>query len=140
MRPTDVLLVQDSFRRLLPVSDQAAALFFARLFELEPDLREFFGGDIAVQGRKFMTLLGGVIAGLDQIDSLLPTVRRLGARHTRHDFDEQHYAAVGAALLWTLEKSLGRNFNSATREAWTDTYSLLANTMIGARHEAVMKN
>jgi nitric oxide dioxygenase len=63
-------------------------------------------------------------------------VRALGARHAGYGVEEEHYATVGAALLWTLDKGLGAEFTPAVREAWTTTYSLLANTMIDAQRSA----
>lgn len=59
-------------------------------------------------------------------------VRALGARHVGYGVREEHYATVGAALLWTLEKGLGADFTPAVKSAWTTTYTLLANTMIDA--------
>ena len=43
-----------------------------------------------------------------------------------------HYAPVGAALLWTLEKGLGPDFTPEVKAAWTDTYTALAGVMTDA--------
>jgi hemoglobin-like flavoprotein len=37
---------------------------------------------------------------------------------------------VGAALLATLEKGLGKDFTPAVREAWVICYTLIAREMI----------
>jgi hemoglobin-like flavoprotein len=134
--PTDVALVQSSFRRIVPISEQAAALFYARLFELDPALRSMFRGDMAEQGRKLMSVLATAVASLERIDILIPTVEALGARHSRYGVIEEHYATVGAALIWTLQKGLGPEFTPAVAHAWTTTYTLLANTMIQAQRSA----
>ena len=136
MTPIDITLVKDSFRKIVPIADQAAALFYARLFELDPNLRPLFGGDMAEQGRKLMTMIATAVASLERLDTIVPAVRALGVRHAGYGVEEEHYATVGAALLWTLEKGLGPEFTSAVRDAWTTTYSLLANTMIEAQREA----
>ncbi|RYF62188.1 MAG: hemin receptor, partial [Comamonadaceae bacterium] len=39
MTPHQIELVQSSFAKVVPIADQAAALFYARLFELAPDVR-----------------------------------------------------------------------------------------------------
>ncbi|MBI5692781.1 MAG: hemin receptor [Verrucomicrobia bacterium] len=130
MTPAEINLVKDSFRQILPLADQAAALFYARLFELDPSLRALFHGDMVEQGRKLMTVLATTVKSLEQIDTLLPMVRQLGVRHAGYGTSEEHYATVGVALLWTLEKGLGPNFTPAVRDAWTSAYVLLANTMI----------
>ncbi len=136
MSPAETALVKDSFRQIVPIADQAAALFYARLFELDPALRQLFRGDMREQGRKLMAMIATAVAALDRIDSLVPAVRQLGARHAGYGVKEEHYATVGAALLWTLEKGLGAGFTPAVREAWTSTYSLLATTMIEAQRAA----
>ena len=138
MSPSEINLVKDSFRKVLPIADQAAALFYARLFELDPELRDLFRGDMVEQGRKLMTMIATAVASLERLESIVPAVRQLGARHAGYGVSEEHYATVGAALIWTLEKGLGPDFTPAVRDAWTTTYSLLANTMIEAQREAAV--
>ena len=133
MTSSEISLVKESFRMIAPSSDQAAALFYARLFELDPELREVFRGDMVEQGRKLMHMIATAVAALDRIDTLLPAVRDLGARHARYGMNEEHYATAGAALMWTLEKGLGADFTPSVRDAWTSVYSLLANTMLEAQ-------
>ena len=72
------LLVQQSFARVLTISDAAAALFYARLFALDPALRPLFRSDLHEQGRKLMQMLKVAVAGLDHIDGLVPAVEALG--------------------------------------------------------------
>lgn len=136
MTAIDVILVRDSFRKIVPIADQAAALFYARLFELDPSLRPLFRGDMQEQGRKLMTMLATAVAGLEKLDVIVPAVRQLGARHSSYGVRAEHYATVGAALLWTLEKGLGPEFTPEVRAAWTTTYTLLANTMKDAARAA----
>jgi hemoglobin-like flavoprotein len=138
MTPTEITLVKDSFRKLLPIAEQAAALFYARLFELDPSLRPMFRGDLHEQGRKLMTMIATAVASLERLDQIVPAVRALGARHAGYGIAEAHYATVGAALLWTLERGLGPEFTPAVRDAWATTYSLLANTMIEAQRAAAL--
>jgi hemoglobin-like flavoprotein len=136
MSPLEISLVKESFRKVLPIADQAAALFYARLFELDPSLRHLFGGDMVEQGRKLMSMIATAVASLDRLDLIVPAIRQLGARHSGYNVREEHYATVGAALLWTLEKGLAGDFTPTVRGAWTNTYALLANTMIEAQREA----
>ncbi|MGE5148514.1 MAG: globin domain-containing protein, partial [Rhodospirillaceae bacterium] len=53
----------------------------------------------------------------------------LGERHKGYGVTADHYAPVGAALLWTLEKGLGADFTPETKEAWTAAYTALAGVM-----------
>lgn len=136
MTPSNIALVKNSFHQITPIADQAAALFYARLFELDPSLRPLFRGDMRAQGQKLMTMIATAVAALEHIETIIPVVRQLGARHVAYGVREEHYGTVGAALLWALEKGLGPAFTPAVRNAWTSTYTLLANTMIDAAKSA----
>lgn len=137
MTPVEISLVKDSFRQVGPIADQAAALFYARLFELNPALRALFHGDMAEQGRKLMTMLGLAVNGLERLDQLVPAVRALGLRHAAYQVKEEHYETVGEALLWTLGRGLGPAFTSDMQAAWAKAYWTLAETMkAGARDGA----
>lgn len=129
MNPRQIALVQSSFLQVLPIADTAASLFYGRLFELDPSLRSMFQGDMTLQGRKLMTMIGMVVNSLNRMETILPTVRSLGRRHSSYGVEEQHYDTVGAALLWTLRQGLGEAFTLEVETAWAETYGLLANTM-----------
>ena len=59
----------------------------------------------------------------------LPAVRDLGSRHPRYGVTTEHYAPVGAALLWTLEQGLGSSFTTDVKAAWSQAYTSLAGAM-----------
>lgn len=131
-------LVQDSFATITPIADDAAALFYRRLFELDPSLERMFKGDMSEQRKKLMKMLTAAVKGLDHIDQLISVVRDLGRRHVNYGVADAHYDTVGAALLWTLEAGLGSAFTPATKEAWATVYGLLATTMKEAAREALV--
>jgi len=130
-------LVQDSFAVIAPIADDAAVLFYRRLFEIDPSLQAMFRGDMAEQRRKLMQMLTAAVKGLDRLDQLVPVVQELGRRHAAYGVADAHYDTVGAALLWTLEKGLGDAFTPETREAWATVYGLIATTMQQAAREAL---
>lgn len=131
-------LVQGSFVKIATIADDAAVLFYQRLFELDPSLRHMFRGDMAEQRRKLMQMITAAVKGLDRLDQLVPVVQDLGRRHTGYGVQESHYETVGAALLWTLEMGLGRDFTPEMKGAWTAVYTLLATTMKDAAREALV--
>ncbi len=124
-----IRLVQSTWQQILPIREQVAELFYARLFELDPSMRRLFKADIAEQGRKLAAMITAAVSGLDELDELVPAVQALGRRHAVYGVTDAHYDTVGSALLWTLEQCLGASFTPVAREAWTRTYVLLANTM-----------
>ena len=135
MTPEQIQRVRSSFAEIAAIQGQAAALFYRRLFELDPSLRPLFEGDIKAQGAKLMAALGGVVGSLDRLERVLPALRELGRGHAAHGVRPEHYATVGEALIWTLEQALGAAFTRETRRAWIDAYARLAWTMIAAAEE-----
>jgi hemoglobin-like flavoprotein len=118
MTPEQVDLVRTSFAKVAAAVGDPAALFYQRLFELDPRLRRLFRSDLTAQRGKLMAALRNVVGALDRLDQILPAVRELGRRHAHHGVETEHYATVGAALIWTLERGLGADFTPATRRAW----------------------
>lgn len=123
---------------VVPIADAAANLFYTRLFELDPSLKPMFAhSDMAEQRRKLMSMITMVVRGMARLDELVAGIENLGRRHVAYGVRDEHYATVGAALLWTLEQGLGPNFTDEVKEAWTATYMLLAGVMQnGARQAA----
>jgi hemoglobin-like flavoprotein len=129
MQPAQIDLVKSSFAKVVPISEAAAALFYERLFTLDPSLRPLFKGDMAEQGRKLMAMLATVITNLHRLDELTPAVRDLARRHTGYGVKDEHYDTVGTALIWTLEQGLGPEFTDETRASWLACYTILAGEM-----------
>lgn len=136
MTPQQVLLVKSSFAKVAPIAPQAAELFYGRLFEIAPDVKPLFKGDMAEQGRKLMQVIGMAVGSLDRLPELVPVVQDLGARHAGYGVKDEHYGKVAEALLWTLEKGLGDAFTSEVKDAWVTVYTILADTMKQAAKRA----
>jgi hemoglobin-like flavoprotein len=122
----------------MPIADDASALFYRRLFELDPALERMFKGDMTEQRRKLVQMLTAAVKGLDRLDQLVPVVEDLGRRHVGYGVTDSHYGTVGAALLWTLEKGLGNAFTPEVKDAWIEVYGLLAGTMKNAAKESLV--
>jgi hemoglobin-like flavoprotein len=129
MTPADIALVQTSFSKVVPIADQAAALFY-NLFETAPEVKPLFKGDPAAQRRKLMATLSAVVSNLNTFDAILPAASALAKRHVDYGVLPEHYAPVGAALLWTLQQGLGPAWNPGLETAWTAAYTTLSNYMI----------
>lgn len=129
MTSKTIELVQASWEKCVPIADQAAALFYGRLFELDPSLKPLFKTDIKEQGKKLMTMITVAVRGLGDLGKLVPAVQDLGKRHVAYGVTDAHYDTVGAALIWTLEKGLGASFTADVKEAWVEVYTVLATTM-----------
>lgn len=129
MSPDQTKLIRSSFARVLYQKDAAGRLFYDRLFAIAPDLRPLFKMDIDEQARKLMDTLAVAVSALRDLPALTKALQDLGHRHRTYGVGPHHYAKVGEALLWTLEKGLGSAFDAPTRAAWTELYGVIAVTM-----------
>ncbi|MBN8987093.1 MAG: hemin receptor [Rhizobiales bacterium] len=130
MTPEQVNLVQQSFAKVAPISEQAAVLFYGRLFEVAPAVRAMFPDDMTEQRKKLMATLAVVVGGLTNLEAILPAASALARRHVGYGAKPEHYPVVGSALLWTLEKGLGEHWTPETAAAWTAAYATLSGYMI----------
>lgn len=137
MEQKTVALVQTSFEKVKPIASTAADIFYTKLFELDPKLKSLFPNSseaMKQQGNKLMTMLGAAVAGLNNLDALIPVLQDLGKRHVGYNVEQSHYDTVGAALLGTLEVGLGDDFTSEVKEAWATVYGTMADVMIKASY------
>jgi nitric oxide dioxygenase len=130
MNPSQIKLVQESFAKVAPIADQAAVMFYNRLFEVAPQVKAMFPADLTEQRRKLMATLAVVVNGLSNLDSVLPAASALARRHVSYGAKPEHYPVVGSALSWTLEKGLGDDWTPEVADAWTAAYGTLSGFMI----------
>jgi nitric oxide dioxygenase len=130
MNPAQIKLVQESYAKVAPIADQAAVMFYNRLFEVAPQVRAMFPADLTEQRKKLMATLSVVVNGLSNLQSVLPAASALARRHVSYGAKPEHYPVVGSALLWTLEKGLGEGWTTEVAEAWTAAYGTLSGFMI----------
>ena len=133
MTPQQQELIRSTWAMVTPIADDAASIFYDRLFELDPSLRRMFAHtDMAAQRRNLVQTLAVVVKGIDRLDTLLPAVEALGRRHAGYGVRAGHYATVGQALIDTLAAGLGKAFTPQARAAWGEAYELLAGVMLSA--------
>jgi hemoglobin-like flavoprotein len=130
MNPAQIKLVQESYAKVAPIADQAAVMFYNRLFEVAPQVKAMFPADLTEQRKKLMATLSVVVNGLSNLQSVLPAASALARRHVSYGAKPEHYPVVGSALLWTLEKGLGEGWTTEVAEAWTAAYGTLSGFMI----------
>ena len=129
MQKEQQVLIQQSFEKILTMSDIAGGLFYSRLFVLKPRLKRLFTGDIITQRRKLIDMLRMVVRSVDQWGVIAPRLQQLGQRHVQYGVQPEDYAIVGQALIWMLEECLGKDFDAATKAAWLAFYDQIAAEM-----------
>ena len=129
-----LVLIQQSFKKVAPIADQAAEIFYAKLFSYDPSLKRLFKGDMKSQGKKLMATLGTAVAALNNLDKLVPVLENLAIKHLDYGVKIDDYTPVGNALLCTLKQGLGDAFTAETREAWVTLFKLVADVMRSAAY------
>ncbi len=134
--PRQVELVQNTWNFVLLNTQDAGGIFYDRLFTIDPALRALFKSDTKVQSALLIGMISFAVKKLNSIGDIVSDVKALGARHKNYNVRAEDYATVATALLWTLEKALGSDWNEETKDAWVAVYTLLATTMQAGAAEA----
>lgn len=129
MTPTQVEIVENSFKLIATDAHRASQIFYDELFYRAPYLRQLFPEDMARHKGKFVQMLAMIIKGLDQVSTISEEVVNLGRRHVSYDVQPEHYTVVGEALLAMLERLLGPRLTPEIRDAWAAAYDMLARLM-----------
>lgn len=125
-----IVLVKNSWSYVVTDTEAAGKLFYQRLFEVAPGVRNLFQGEIKFQARKLMNMVTLIVTKLHKLDEIMDEVKSLAVRHNRYGAEPAHYEVVGQCLLWTLEKGLGDKWNEETHQAWAAVYGVLSDAMI----------
>lgn len=138
MSREEINLIKQSWKSLRDVNPQVIGdVFYAKLFLDAPGLRALFGNPINSQSEKLVAMLNMIVARLDRMDILKKAIEQLAVRHKGYGVKAIHYDMVGNALLWTLEKALGTEWNESLAKAWLKCYSSLATVMLMTSHGAL---
>lgn len=125
-------LVRKTWTMAAADPDAAARLFYGHLFEVAPQVKPMFKGDMVEQGRKLMKTIDLAVSSLDDLEKLVPALEALGRKHVEMGVETEQYDVVGGALLWTLDTALGDAFGEPEKAAWAETYGIVANVMKNA--------
>lgn len=136
MSPESERRVRESWKVLEPQAARFAGLFYARLFEMDPQVRALFAAtDMDAQHLKFADMLRELVQAMDDPRDVVTAAAASGRRHADYGVEDAHYDRVGAALLWAIEQDLGDELDAATRDAWRELYTLVSAIMRrGAAH------
>jgi len=131
-----VRLIRETWAAAEPIADSAVALFYQRLFEIDPSTRPLFANTaMPRQHERLLKALGSVVENAERVDRLTPVLEELGRRHRAYGVEDRHYDSVGMALLSTLQQGLGAAFTDEARAAWTITYAVVSGVMRRAAAE-----
>lgn len=139
MTQNNITLVKNSWALVAHLEmETVGGLFYNRLFEIMPEVKPMFSRTpLPAQSKKLLTMLSYVIAKLDKLEDIMSEVTKLARRHNSYGVTDEHYKAVGSALIWTLEQGLYKEWNEPLKMAWTEVYTVLAHAMIAGQKEEI---
>jgi hemoglobin-like flavoprotein len=132
MTPEQVDLLRKSFDAMYPMRRDIADLCYSRFFELAPDARDLFPGDMERQRIKLMDMIAALVGSLDQRPLFQSLVADSGRRHAGFGVQPSQYAAMGEALIWSLECKFGASFTPELQESWRALYATVQVEMLRA--------
>jgi hemoglobin-like flavoprotein len=116
--------------------DQVPLFFYSTLFLSHPYTRAMFPVSMAAQRDRLVAALGRLVSCVDDLDAVAPLLRQLGRDHRRFGVARDHYAAVGDALLATLEHFSGPAWSDELARDWAAAYQTAAQVMSDAADAA----
>ncbi|MGY1808822.1 globin domain-containing protein [Blastococcus sp. SYSU D00669] len=132
----DIPAMRANFAKAAAAGDEAPLYFYSHLFLSHPETRRLFPVSMAHQRDRLFQALGDVVNYVDDLDTLVPILQALGRDHRKFGTVAEHYPAVGASLLATLEH-FDDQWNADLARDWTAAYQLVAKVMVDAAEEAV---
>jgi NAD(P)H-flavin reductase len=124
-----------SFAKAAAAGDEAPLYFYSHLFLSHPETRKLFPVSMAHQRDRLFNALGDVVRYVDDLDSLVPILQALGRDHRKFGTVAEHYPAVGASLLATLQH-FDETWTADLAQDWTAAYQLVAQVMVEAAEAA----
>ncbi|MGA2812094.1 MAG: globin domain-containing protein [Candidatus Acidiferrum sp.] len=112
-------IVSETFPLIREMAIPVSLLFYGRLFDLDPSLRQLFKIDLKEQSKKLVATLDALVEGIDDWERIVPALRELGQRHAGYGVKEEHYDTVCSALVWAFGQALQPGFDIEVRAAWT---------------------
>jgi hemoglobin-like flavoprotein len=129
----DITLIKESWIEVKRIKPEILGdVFYTKLFYDNPALRKMFPLEMEEQNKKLIDMLNIIIERLENLDEIKGEIIAVANRHVDYGVRPEHYDMVGSALLWTLQKALGKNWTDELKTAWVNCYTELAGTMITA--------
>lgn len=132
----DPAALKNSWALVAKSGDEVPLFFYSHLFLSHPEVREMFPVSMAAQRDKLVGALGAVVSNAAELDEVVPFLQQLGRDHRRFSVIAEHYSAVGASLLATLQHFLGAAWTSQLAADWAEAYGLVATVMVQSAEEA----
>src|SRR5258708_31904470 len=132
----DVVRLRESFARVGMHGDELPLFFYSDLFIKHPEVRKLFPVSMAAQRGHLVDALVKIVSQVDRADDLTAFLQGLGRDHRKFGAVAEHYEAVDASLLSTLEHFSGPAWTPEIAADWKAAYELIGSIMTAAAPHA----
>jgi len=123
-----------SFQLMEPQLDALVSVFYRRLFDAAPQVRDLFSDDLKSQKEHMTAALLLVAKNIHDLEFLRLPLQRMGATHVGYGAEQQHYPVVRDAMVGALGEVAGYTWTQALADDWSTALDTVAGFMIeGAR-------
>jgi|SRR5687767_4652534 methyl-accepting chemotaxis protein len=133
----DLDALETSFDLVAPKGDELVEIFYARLFETAPSVKPLFASaDMTHQRTMLLSALVLLRKSLRDVDSIVPALKRMGARHVGYGAAPAHYPVVGEVLIGSMAEIAGPAWEPRFERAWGEAFAVVAGAMLEGAAEA----
>lgn len=112
--------------------------FYEILFENNPELKTLFNEKRQESGAQAKALAMSILTvsqNIDNLESILPTVRKISKVHVNAKVLPEQYPIIGKNLLIAFKKVLGNAINEETLDAWAKAYDVVSKIFIDVEND-----
>jgi hemoglobin-like flavoprotein len=136
----DAYALETSFDLLAPRGEELIDEFYARLFEAAPAVVPLFAAtDMKRQKAMLLGTLVLLRKSLRDLNAIVPSLRRLGARHVAYGAQPEHYPVVGQALIAAMATIAGTAWLPEYEAAWRNAFDVVAGAMLEGAQEGTLQ-
>ncbi|MGX9756759.1 globin domain-containing protein [Clostridioides difficile] len=117
---------------------EITTVFYKTMFKNNPEVKGIFNMDNQKSGVQPKALAMTILAAAQNIDNLevlLPAIKKIGQVHINANVKPEHYPIVGKNLLLAIKDVLGDAATDEVLEAWGEAYGVIAQVFIDVEKE-----
>ena len=117
--------------------------FYNNMFAKHPKIKNMFDMGKQTSGQQPKALAMMVLTAaqnIDNLESLLPAVKKVGAVHVAANVKPEHYPIIGENLLGAIKQVLGDGATDEVLKAWEEAFGVIANIFIDVEKDIYAQN
>lgn len=139
---TELQTIKETVPLLKDKGQTITSIFYKRLFEQHPELKNVFNQTNQKRGLQSSALAMAVLAAAENIEDLspiVPAIMPVVYKHCALQIKPEQYPIVGENLIWAIEEVTGLEDEDPIIQAWIKAYDEIADAFIGLEKEVYSK-